>query len=74
MLGHILILAMTVTGKRRVSEIGFIVGGIGAILVIVEGVLLSRSPEDRRTQAMVTVAAGLLIGIAFLFQIISQHF
>ncbi len=73
-LGHIMMLGMTVAGKRRVSEIGWVVGGLGAIFLIVQGYMLSRKPNDRENRGVVTMVAGLLIGVAFLFQLISLHY
>ena len=72
--GQIVIFGMTAVGKRRISEIGWLIGGLGAIFLIVQGYMLNRKPADRENRGMVTMVAGLLVGVAFLFQLIALHY
>jgi hypothetical protein len=69
-----LLLGLTITGKRRVSEIGFLLAGLGAVLVIFQGLMLRSNPSARESRGTVTAAAGVLLGAGFLLQLISLHF
>jgi len=66
-------LLVTTQTARRVTQLGLVFAGLGALSLIWSGaLLLSRSPNVRR-RGWLTIAAGLLLGIGFAVQILGIH-
>lgn len=63
-----MILALAVHTAKRLGEIGFLIGAIGALLLLVDGVgsgSTSRTTPFRGLAGLL-MAAGFVLGIAFI--------
>ena len=62
---------LAVTGtSRRMTELGFLVGGLGALILAYGAFLVIRGSQDRERERWATLIGALLIGGAFLLQLI----
>ncbi|HXW36208.1 MAG TPA: hypothetical protein VEJ87_16650 [Acidimicrobiales bacterium] len=68
---HILAVA-SATSARHLQEIGAIVGGAGALALLISGVL-GFMEFDRRTERIAIIIAGLLLGVGFLLILLGLH-
>ena len=62
---------LAVTGtSRRVTELGFLVGGLGAIIIIYGALLVIRGSQERERERWAYLIGAVLIGAAFFFQLV----
>jgi hypothetical protein len=61
-------LAIAVHTARRLGEIGFLVGAIGGLLLLVEGMTSAGSGRSNPMRALagLLMAAGFVLGIAYV--------
>jgi hypothetical protein len=56
--------------SRRLTEVGFLVGGLGALIVAYGAYQVIRGNVDRERERWATVIGVLLIGLAFGLQLV----
>jgi hypothetical protein len=62
---------LAVTGlSRRITELGYLVGGLGALIIAYGAYRVIRGSQERHRERGVTLIGALLIGAAFLLQLI----
>jgi hypothetical protein len=62
---------LAVTGlSRRVTELGYLVGGLGALIVAYGAYRVIQGSQERHKERGATLIGALLIGAAFLLQLI----
>jgi hypothetical protein len=66
------VLAVTVAQKRHMQEVGLIVGGVGAAVLVVAGVLGLMS-MSRVVERSTVVIAGVLLTVGFIVQLLAIH-
>ncbi|GEM_PF-6934975 len=64
-----LIIALTTVTARRIGEIGFVVGAIGGLLLMLGAGTASRSGGGRASLML----AGLCIAVGFVLGIVYMH-
>ena len=64
-----MILALAVHTARRIGEIGFLIGAIGGLLMLVEGMTSGGAGRAKPLQAL----AGLLMTVGFVLGIVYVH-
>jgi hypothetical protein len=55
---------------RRLTELGFVVGGLGALIIAYGALRVIRGSQERRRERAATLVGALLIGAAFALQLI----
>ncbi len=66
-------LVATAASQRRLTEVGLLIGGLGAVAIIVGGLLglrQSGNGDTGRNERLAYIVGALLIGVCFLLQII----
>jgi hypothetical protein len=62
---------LAVTGlSRRITELGYLIGGLGALIIAYGAYLVIRGSQERHRERGATLVGALLIGVAFLLQLI----
>ncbi len=70
------IIVAAASTARRLQEVGAIVAGLGAIMVIVAGLIglgAVRHEGNRERERYALIVAGLLLGIGFLLTLLGLH-
>jgi hypothetical protein len=57
--------------SRRITELGFLIGGLGALVIAYGALQVIRGSQDRHRERGATLVGALLIGLAFLMQLIA---
>ena len=62
---------LAVTGlSRRITELGYVVGGLGALVIAYGAYRVIQGSQERHRERGATLIGALLIGLAFLLQLI----
>jgi hypothetical protein len=69
-----LVAALSRTDARHLTEVGLLVAGIGAIVIILGGLFGAIRRGASPAPWVLTLAGALLIGVGFLLQLISIHY
>lgn len=64
--------AANATTARHLQEIGAIIAGVGALALLIAGIL-GFMEFERRTERLAVIIAGVLLGIGFLLQLLGLH-
>jgi predicted lysophospholipase L1 biosynthesis ABC-type transport system permease subunit len=56
---------------RRITEVGFLIGGLGALVIAYGALRVIRGSQERHRERSATLIGALLIGLAFLLQLIA---
>jgi hypothetical protein len=72
------ILAISLHTAHQLQQVGLLVAGLGAIALVVVGVLGYRRVNGRGSESplperTVMIVAGLLLGLGYLIQLIGVH-
>jgi Ca2+/Na+ antiporter len=67
-----LVLIATMAQKHHQQEIGIVIGGVGALALVVAGVLGLMS-MSRMVERTAIVVAGILLGAGFILQYFALH-
>jgi hypothetical protein len=62
------LLAVTVSAARKFGEIGFLIGALGAVLLVVENAMAGSQSGQKlaRTIGFVLMAVGFILGILYV--------
>ena len=62
---------LAVTGtSRRVTELGFLVGGLGTLIIAYGALLVIRGSQERERERWAYLFGALLVGAAFFLQLV----
>ena len=62
---------LAVTGtSRRVTELGFLVGGLGTLIIAYGALLVIRGSQERERERWAYLIGALLVGAAFFLQLV----
>jgi uncharacterized membrane protein len=72
------VLAISVHTAHRLQEVGILIAGLGAICLIIVGVLGQRrvtslASVSPMAEYVMMIVAGVLLGIGFLIELIGVH-
>jgi hypothetical protein len=56
--------------SRRITELGYLVGGLGALIVAYGAYRVIQGSQERHKERGATLVGALLVGAAFLLQLI----
>lgn len=65
-----LIASLSISGARRIGEIGFVIGAIGALLLVLAA---ARGTPPAANARSLTMLAGLCMAVGFVLGIVYMH-